>query len=214
MLSLIDELAGAGAEACGSGRPGVIPVDRSEDRDNHCCYEQHFITVTFGQNSICRCRTRPPLSVRHACTVKKTHTHTRTRVCMHNPPPLSTNGAWWFIVCILQWKPHQAEITVLLRILRKSRAWKAGEMHSGTLSSPHRGLEVSLWGFMRKLLATTLKTTDKWLRSSDAMFCMITFSPGIHMDVTLILNTVTDRAPSLWRPSHATETASKSRGTQ
>lgn len=49
-LSLIDEPAGVGAR--GAGALAVTLTDRSEDRDNHRRYEQHFITVTFGQNSI------------------------------------------------------------------------------------------------------------------------------------------------------------------
>lgn len=94
ILSLIDELAGAGVAACGAGRPAVILADRSEDRDNHGCYEQHFITVTFGQNSICRCRTCPytpspspqpsPLSVCYAWIVRKAHTHVHAHSQTHS----------------------------------------------------------------------------------------------------------------------------------
>lgn len=75
-----------------SGHAAVILPDRSEDRDNHCFYEQHFITVTFGLNSICRCSRGPPLSVR-------THKY----------------NALFAIMCFLLYdtKAHQVEITVL-----------------------------------------------------------------------------------------------------
>lgn len=69
-----------------------------------------------------------PLSLHHAHTVKKTH-----MLWMHTGLA-HTNGAWWFIVCSLQWEPHQAEITVLLRIVWKRRDWRAGEMHSNAFA--------------------------------------------------------------------------------
>lgn len=74
-LSLIDELTCAGFAACGVGRPAAIHTDRSKDRDSHHCYEQHFITVMFGQNSICRCWTYLLLSLRCVRIVGKKHTH-------------------------------------------------------------------------------------------------------------------------------------------
>ena len=103
MLSLIDELAGAGVAACGAGRPAVILTDRSEDRDNHGCYEQHFITVTFGQNSICRCRTRPPhhpLSLYYVWVVRKAHTDTHT--CARTNPPLHTQTLAYYVLLTVQ----------------------------------------------------------------------------------------------------------------
>lgn len=99
----MDELAGAAAVSCGAGRPAVMLTDKSKDRDNHGCYEQHFITVVFGQNSICRC----PLFVSVLCLhYGDTHVHTHTHAQMEQ-------------ACLLcaSTKPHQVEIIVLLGIV-------------------------------------------------------------------------------------------------
>lgn len=121
VLSLIDELAGAGVAACGAGRPAVILTDRSEDRDNHGCYEQHFITVTFGQNSICRCRTRPPPpSLRHIWIVREAYS-TQTHTCTHKTSTFAQMVHACLLCASYSTKITQVEITVLCRIVGGGR---------------------------------------------------------------------------------------------
>lgn len=146
ILSLIDELAGAGFAACGAGRPAVILTDRSKDRDNHVCYEQHFITVMFGQNSICRCRTCPLLSLHHVCIVRKAHTDTHVHT-----------HAQKVHACLLcaSTKPHQVEIIVLLGIVEERGGLKRS-VALQTLSGPYVGWYVLSYVLFCVLQAMTV----------------------------------------------------------
>lgn len=97
-------IAGAEVATCRASRPAVILMDRSEDRDNHGCYEQHFITVTFGQNSICRCQTCPPAPSAWCLDCEKG---------MHKPPCIHK---WCRLAYYVLLTAQKVKVSVLFRI--------------------------------------------------------------------------------------------------